>query len=82
MCDTETRVVMVARRVNVLHRKQKNRLTAMLSVLCLMLTGITPSGANASISGNIAITFSEAMNYAVNETTPSHYPEIYVPTNG
>lgn len=38
MYDTETRVTMVVRRVNVLHRKRENRLTAMLSMLCLMLT--------------------------------------------
>ena len=38
MYHTETRVAMVTRRVNVLHGKRENRLTAMLSMLCLMLT--------------------------------------------
>ncbi len=39
MYDTETRVAMVARRVNVLHRKWENRLSGVLSMLCLLLTG-------------------------------------------
>ena len=43
MYDTETRVAMVVRRVNVLHRKRENRLTAMLAALCLMLTA-SPTG--------------------------------------
>ena len=38
MYDTETRVAMVARRVNVLHRKRENWLAATLSMLCLMPT--------------------------------------------
>lgn len=39
MYDTQTRVAMVTRRVTMLHRKRENRLAAMLSMLCLMLTG-------------------------------------------
>ena len=39
MYDTEIRVVMVEHRVVKLHRKQENRLTAMLSALCLALSG-------------------------------------------
>lgn len=39
MYDTETRVAIVAQRVKVLRRKQENRLTAILSSLCVMLIG-------------------------------------------
>lgn len=50
MYDTETRVAMVARRVNVLHRKRENRLAAMLSMLCLMLTA-SLTGAIGALGG-------------------------------
>ena len=39
MYDIKMRVVIVTRRVSMLHRKRENRLTARLSVLCLMLMG-------------------------------------------
>ena len=39
MYNTEMRVAMVVRRVNLLRRKRKNSLMAKLSILCLMLMG-------------------------------------------
>lgn len=51
MYDIQTRVAMVERRVNVLRRKRDNRLTAMLSMLCLMLTGSLAGAIGAFGSG-------------------------------
>ena len=50
MYDTQTRVAMVVRRVNLLHRKRENRLAAMLSMLCLMLT-VSLTGAIGALGG-------------------------------
>ena len=50
MYDTKMRMAMVKHRVSVLHRKRENRLTTMLSVLCLMLTA-SLAGAIGALRG-------------------------------
>ena len=50
MYDSEMRVAMVKHRVGVLHRKRENCLSAMLSALCLLLTGCL-AGAISAFSG-------------------------------